>query len=212
MRGLVLIGQRGTGKTTLGELLARHWGIPFADSDLVFQSQQGCSPGDWIRLLGETSFRTKEEKLVRDLLLHLMVQPGVLALGGGAPCRKRTQEWLGGFRRSGGLVLYLTCPMERAQERLEQRAEADPLLRKSDPKLDWLQLFTERHQLYSRCADIHFKNDFEDPQVALARIIHEIESSECKVLKGLCVNGLTSRFWSEMVISVCNRPPGVLAD
>ncbi len=53
---------------------------------------------------------------------------------------------------------------------------------------------------------------FSCQDLLLARIIHEIESSECKVLKGLCVNGLTSRFWSKMVISVCNRPPGVLAD
>ena len=149
MRAWVLIGQRGTGKTTLGGLLARHWNLPFADSDQQFQRGHGCSAGDWIRHLGEDSFRVKEERLVRDLLLHLMIQPGVLALGGGAPSRKRTQDWLGKFRRAGGFVLYLTCSLERAWERLQQRSEVDPPLRLANPKEDWQQLFLERHLLYS---------------------------------------------------------------
>ncbi|GEM_PF-2074867 len=176
--GLILIGQRGTGKTTLGGLLARHWGLPFSDSDQEFQREHACTSGDWIRRFGEVSFRVEEERIVGRLFHDLRKAPRILALGGGAPTTGTTKKGLEELRLFGSSILYLTCPMELALSRMEKRFEAEPLLREGTPKGDWEQLFLERHRSYAALADHQFENDFENPETALKALLPMLERSD----------------------------------
>ncbi|HHI79931.1 MAG TPA: shikimate kinase [Planctomycetes bacterium] len=171
MRAIVLIGQRGTGKTTLGALLADRLGLPFWDSDQVFHRELGCSPGDWIRNLGEASFRQQEERVVCRLLRRILLVPGVLALGGGAPCSSLTRGWMGRLRQGTGWVVYLTCSLERALERQRGRAEQEPLLRAASPREDGARLFAQRHSIYLQASDLLFENDFASPGTALEALV-----------------------------------------
>jgi len=80
-RRIVLTGFMGSGKSTVGPLLAQHLGWRFADADQVIEAAAGCSIPEIFRQHGEPGFRQREYDAIARLISeeHL-----VLALGGGA--------------------------------------------------------------------------------------------------------------------------------
>lgn len=78
---IVLVGFMGAGKTTVGRLLARRLGLPFADSDHVIEERAGRPVAQIFASDGEAAFRELERNVVLDLLAG---PDAVLALGGGA--------------------------------------------------------------------------------------------------------------------------------
>ena len=89
---LVLVGAPGSGKSTVGALLAQRWGEPFADVDAVIESRVGKSVAEIFADDGEAVFRAFEESTTAELL----DTPGVLALGGGAVLSPATRALLVG--------------------------------------------------------------------------------------------------------------------
>ena len=80
MRPLVLGGFAGSGKSTVGALVARRLGIQFADTDEIVARHVGKPVQDAFRSLGEGAFRAME----REELLRAVERGGVIAAGGGA--------------------------------------------------------------------------------------------------------------------------------
>ena len=78
---VVLIGAAGSGKTTVGALLAQRLSLPFRDTDADIEQVTGASPGDILVLSGEAEFRRRERAAVKSALRSA----GVVAVGGGAP-------------------------------------------------------------------------------------------------------------------------------
>lgn len=80
-RRIVLTGFMGSGKTTIGPLLARRLGWSFVDADDALSAEAGCTIPELFERHGETAFRKRERATVARLARgnHL-----VLALGGGA--------------------------------------------------------------------------------------------------------------------------------
>ena len=81
MENIVLIGFSGTGKTTIGRLLAERLGKVFLDIDSEIEQKCGKSVDDIFRLHGEKYFREQEQSIVHSLL---QTQNSVIATGGGA--------------------------------------------------------------------------------------------------------------------------------
>jgi shikimate kinase len=78
----ILIGQRGSGKSTLGKILASKWQCPFQDLDELVENHSGKSPRHWIQEGREIIFRHWENQL----LCHwIKKEEGILATGAGAP-------------------------------------------------------------------------------------------------------------------------------
>ena len=78
---LVLVGPPGSGKTSVGGVLARRWGVDLLDTDQVIEREQQSSVSDIFVEQGEAVFRRLEEDAVAEALTG---HPGVVALGGGA--------------------------------------------------------------------------------------------------------------------------------
>jgi shikimate kinase len=78
---VVLVGPMGAGKTTVGRLLARRWGVTIRDTDHDVEATAGRSISDLFVESGEAAFRAMEREAV---VLALKEHDGVLALGGGA--------------------------------------------------------------------------------------------------------------------------------
>ena len=88
-RGLVLVGYRATGKSTVGRILADRLGRPFADADREIEAREGRTVREIFEEGGEVAFRRLESQVVRDLASRL--DGGVLATGGGAVLDERNR-------------------------------------------------------------------------------------------------------------------------
>jgi shikimate kinase len=95
----IIIGPPGAGKSTVGPLLAARLGVPFTDADSVIEETAGKPVSDIFVQDGEAAFRALEQATAARLI---GAEPGVLALGGGAPLDPATQHLLAGQR-----VIYL---------------------------------------------------------------------------------------------------------
>ena len=92
---LVLVGPPGSGKTTVGRVLARRLGVAFTDIDALIVERIGKSIGEMFTEEGEDAFRALEREVVAEAL---GATDGVLALGGGSVLAATTRERLRGHR------------------------------------------------------------------------------------------------------------------
>src|SRR4051812_17046180 len=97
---IVLIGLRGTGKTTVGKLLAQKLNRPFRDSDALIAEGAGQTIRQIFENTGESAFRDLESAVIAQLSQK---DDQVLALGGGAVLR---QENVAAFK-TNALVVWL---------------------------------------------------------------------------------------------------------
>ncbi len=123
-RGLALVGYRGTGKTTVGRMLAERLGWAFADADHEIEARAGRSIATIFVEDGEAAFRDREERVIADLTARTNL---VLATGGGAVLREANRSAL----RSFGFVAWLTGDPETLARRIgrdKTRLAARPAL------------------------------------------------------------------------------------
>ncbi len=143
---LYLVGLMGAGKTTVGRLLARHYGCDFFDSDHEIETRTGVKIPVIFEIEGETGFRKREEAAIAELTtLHGIV----LATGGGAVLSQTNREALG----RNGMVIYLRGTPEHLFERTRHDRNR-PLLQTGNPLERLRELYKQRDPLYREIADI----------------------------------------------------------
>jgi shikimate kinase len=157
---VVVIGPPGSGKTTVGSLLAERLGVAFRDTDHDVEATAGKPIGEIFVDDGEEHFRALERSAVRDALAG---HDGVLALGGGAILDPGTQADLDGVP-----VVYLEVGLSDAVKRVGL-ASARPLL-VFNPRSQFRKLMEERRPIYEGLAAIKVTTDDRDP----ADIVDEI--------------------------------------
>ncbi|WP_433517491.1 shikimate kinase [Nonomuraea sp. CA-143628] len=149
----VLIGPPGSGKTTLGRLLAGLLGVSFRDTDADVEATAGKPVSDIFIEEGEARFRELELQAVRKALAE---HDGVLALGGGAVLNEEAQRLL-----AGQPVVYLQVGLSDAVQRVGL-ASARPLLVLS-PRSQLKKLMEERRPIYERLAVLTVVTDKREP-------------------------------------------------
>jgi len=160
---IALVGLPGSGKTTVGKLLARRLGLAFADSDHVIEERLGCPIRAFWEQQGEAAFRDIEEATLRDLTEQ--PQGLVLATGGGSVLRATNRERL----RASCHVVYLRSTPEQVLQRVRHNRNR-PLLQVDDPLERLRVLHAQRDPLYRETA--HLTVDCERPSLqALVNVI-----------------------------------------
>lgn len=142
---IFLIGQMGTGKTTIGRQLAKALKWPFYDSDKAIEERTGVDIPTIFEFEGERGFRDREHKMIQQLA---QMQGIVLATGGGAVLNEENRTLL----KENGFVVYLQCSIERILERTRRDIQR-PLLQTDDPRLRLEALQAQREPFYLACAD-----------------------------------------------------------
>lgn len=142
-QNLVLIGMPGSGKSTIGVLLAKALGMGFTDTDLLIQADQGRTLQAIADEHGYQYFRDVEEKV----LCQLEVSGQVISTGGSVVYSDRAMAHL----KRNGLVVFLDVPLNTVRDRIGDYSLRG-ISRRPGQSLD--DLFTERHQLYARYADV----------------------------------------------------------
>ena len=120
MRHLFLYGPPGSGKSTIGRLLAERLGLPFTDLDTVIVETAGRPIPQIFAEEGEPGFRAREKQALADMGAR---SRHVVALGGGAlldpACRALAEE--------NGEVLCLACTLEALCRRIDNAPGSRPL-------------------------------------------------------------------------------------
>jgi shikimate kinase len=139
---IILTGPMGSGKTSVGRLLARRLGYQFQDLDALIVEQAGKSINRIFADDGEAAFRDRETALLSTLAGK---QGMVLATGGGVVIREGNRRLL----HASGLVVNLVATVDVLVSRLAQ-ANDRPLL-KGDEALDVKieRIMTEREPFYA---------------------------------------------------------------
>ena len=136
MDNIILIGMPGSGKSTVGVLLAKALGYGFLDTDLVIQQREGLLLQDILDQFGVKHFLQVEEEAIRTVDCRRTV----IAPGGSAVCREGTMAHL----KELGPVVYLRVPMEE----LTTRGIA------MEPGQTLADVLAQRAPLYERYADL----------------------------------------------------------
>lgn len=110
MKNIILIGMPGSGKSTVGVLLAKTLGYGFIDTDLTIQQREGALLQEILDRRGLEAFLDAEEAAI----CSVDCARSVIAPGGSAVCRTGAIEHL----RELGTVIYLRIPLEQLQKRL----------------------------------------------------------------------------------------------
>jgi shikimate kinase len=144
VKHLVLIGMMGSGKTTVGEVVAERLGRPFLDSDREIERRTGHTVAELFAQNGEAAFRTLETEVLHEALTS--TQPTVVAAAGGSvldPANRRAM-------REHGIVVWLRADPELLADRVAGGTHR-PLL-EDDASGTLARLAAEREPIYREVA------------------------------------------------------------
>ena len=138
---IILTGFMGTGKTTLGRLLAEKIGYKFIDTDALIEKQISQTIAELFEEQGEAAFR----KLESDLVEGLAQKEGlVIATGGGLVLDPSNVAVLS----KTGKIICLTASPEEILARVAKQQDVRPLLQEKDPKAKIIDLLQQRDSVY----------------------------------------------------------------
>jgi shikimate kinase len=163
-RLVCLAGFMGSGKSTIGQLLARQTGRRFVDLDARIEESSGISIRDFFERYGEARFREFEQQTLLNILGEISEkgQPVILALGGGTFAQPANQAAL---REQGAAVVWLDCPLDVLIARCATITNR-PLFR---DEASFRGLFLERLPSY-QAADYRVESS-GDPRAVIAQIL-----------------------------------------
>lgn len=167
--GVVLVGFMGSGKSSVGRVLAHRFGAPFIDVDERIERAAGCAIRELFAREGEPAFRAREKSALREAL---SVKGCVVATGGGAFADEGNRDLL----RSYAPVVYLEAGVETLLERLTGDA-GRPLLLGGEPEEIVRELLSRRIPGY-READFTVRTDGRTVEEVAAEVAGWIERTE----------------------------------
>lgn len=161
---IALIGFMGTGKTSVGRLVAELLRFEYLDTDELIQTQTGRSINGIFETDGEPAFRALEQKVVEGLTGHAKT---VIATGGGLPLNPKNLASL----KSHALVVSLWSSPEKIWERVRHQSHR-PLLHDDNPQVTIRELLAAREPFYKQ-ADVLLNTELRSVREVAQQVVHQ---------------------------------------
>ena len=189
---IALVGMRGSGKTTLGRLIAEKLALQLIDCDKVLESRMGMTILEMFSQFGESGFREKEAKCLADLVQG---ERWIMACGGGVVLGETNRSLL----RERSFVIWLDAPPETLAERVSKdpwSATGRPPLDQSNIKISTIetnkfktenrsfenvrqelkQVYSTRQELYKNTSHLRFSTSTGSPEEWWTRLQQEFDN------------------------------------
>ncbi len=170
---IVLIGYMGSGKSTIGKLLAKKQNLPFKDLDQEIQIAEGMSISEIFSKKGEIYFRRVENETLKNLLA--LNEGFVLATGGGTPCYADSLDAM--LNCADAVSVYLKTPLPILCDRLMNEKGVRPLLNHLNTREEMLEFvgihLFERAHFYNQ-AEVIVETANDAPKEVVAKIVERL--------------------------------------
>ena len=167
MARVLLVGPPGSGKSTVGAVVADLLGLPLHDTDAAIEEAQGRSISDIFVEDGEPAFRALERAEVARAVAD---EDGVIAVGGGAPVDPGTEQVL-----QGETVVFLDVGIADAAKRVGFD-QSRPLLA-VNPRASWVRLMNDRRPVYERVSTHRVDTAGRTPEDVAAEVVGLLEQA-----------------------------------
>ena len=164
---IALIGMRGSGKTTVGRILAERLAGSFVDTDELVVLHAGKTIAQIFAQESEVGFRRREAHAIR---LAAETSPTVLSVGGGALLNAENCEIL----RRNSFVVWLSAPAPVLWQRVAADAHSGdgrPPLTDHDPREELSRLLAAREPLFAQAADLRIDTTDCSPGDVVERLL-----------------------------------------
>lgn len=160
---IILIGMPGSGKSTVGVILAKMTAKDFLDTDLLIQNSEEKSLQEIINSEGHMKLRQIEERI----LLSVRVKNHIISTGGSAAYSEKAMKHL----KSNGIVIFLHADLQTLRTRINN-FETRGLAKRTDQSFE--DLFNERSSLYIKYADFTIESSGFTQEEVCHNIIQRI--------------------------------------
>ncbi len=164
IQNIALIGFMGTGKSTVGRLIAEQLRFEFLDTDALIEQRSGKKITEIFAQNGETAFRELEAQLVAELAARTRT---IISTGGGLPTNPANLASL----KTHSLVICLWASPERIYERVREQSHR-PLLHDPDPLGKIRTLLTAREKFYKQ-ADVLINSDLRSAREVAQQVVNQ---------------------------------------
>ncbi len=164
-KNIVLIGMPGSGKSTVGVIMAKMTAMKFVDTDLLIQSREQTTLQEIVNLHGHMRLRAIEE----EVLLGINLKNHIIATGGSAAYSKPAMLHL----KRSGIIVFLDASLATLKARIDNYENRGLAKRREQSFQD---LFEERYALYTEFSDITIDNNNKTQEMVCNEAISRIRA------------------------------------
>ena len=170
---IVLIGMRGSGKTTVGKILAQKLGRKFVEMDELIARKAGLSIAEIVEKHGWEKFRDMEEEITNEVAERDNI---INAAGGGVVTREQNMQEL----KKNGILVWLRAGVETLVSRVGEDSQR-PLLVGKTPREDLEMTLNERTPLYQKAAGLVVDTENKTPEEVAEAVMKSLEKICCLI-------------------------------
>lgn len=168
IQNIALIGFMGTGKSSVGRLVAEHLHFIFVDTDELIETRVHKSVSEIFATEGEARFREYERQVVAELAERTRT---VISTGGGLGANPEHVASL----KQHALVVCLWASPDKIWERVRHQTHR-PLLQEADPQAKIRQLLSARESCYKQ-ADVLLNTEVRSLKEVAAQLLHQFHQA-----------------------------------
>lgn len=152
MRKVFLVGMPGSGKSRMAKFISSVTDLSYKDLDDEIERTEGKSIKEIFKNHGETYFRNKETKILKNIIEK--DKNLIIATGGGTPCFNHNIDLI----NKSGLSIFLNTSLDVIVERISRKNKR-PLFKNKDVEETVKKMFQERIKFYSKSRHHVTKNN-----------------------------------------------------
>jgi len=161
---IILIGMRGSGKSTIGKILSKKTNKTFYDLDKLLVQKIGISIPEIIKKYDWEYFRDKESEIVEEISKETNA---IIATGGGIVLRQKNIDIL----KKNGKFIYMKTSIDTMIKRIGDNKNRPSLTNKKFLREELEEVLPQRKNLYESTADVTITTDNKTPKSIADEVI-----------------------------------------